>query len=84
MLAHAFVVRRRLETGANRTDLSSFEKVIRQIVQESAVQGLMEDKGCDRQRAEELAEYIGSVVSSYRMSTSSGVSNTGKKLQPTL
>ena len=58
MLAHAFVVQRRLETGTNRTDLSSFEEVIGQIVQESAIQGLMEDKGCDRQRAEELAEYM--------------------------
>ena len=58
MLAHAFVVRRRLETGANHSDFSSFEDVIGQIVRESAIQGLMEDKGCDRDRAEELAEYM--------------------------
>jgi SRSO17 transposase len=58
MLAHAFVVRRRLETGTNQTDFSSFEEVINDIVHESAVQGLMEDKGCDRARAEELAEYM--------------------------
>jgi SRSO17 transposase len=58
MLAHAFVVRRRLETGTKRTDFSSFEKVIRKIILESAIQGLMEDKGCDRNRAEELAEYM--------------------------
>ena len=58
MLAHAFVVRRRLETGANRTDFSSFEEVINDIVHESAIQGLMDDKGCDRARAEELAEYM--------------------------
>ena len=37
MLAHAFVVRRRLETGANRTDFSSFEEVINDIVHESAI-----------------------------------------------
>ncbi|MCW8172231.1 hypothetical protein D8S78_05160 [Natrialba swarupiae] len=58
MLAHAFVVRRRLETGANQSDFSSFEEVISQIVRESAIQGLIEDKGCDRDRAEELAEYM--------------------------
>ena len=58
MLAHAFVVRRRLETGANHTDLSSFEEVIGDIVRESAIQGLIDDKGCDRTRAEELAEYM--------------------------
>ena len=58
MLAHAFVVRRRLETGSNHSDFSSFEEVIGQIVRESAIQGLMEDKGCDRDRAEELAEYM--------------------------
>lgn len=44
MVAHAFVVRRRLETGATSTNLSSFEEMIRQIVRESAIQGLMEDK----------------------------------------
>ncbi len=32
-------------------------RVISQIVRESAIQGLIEDKGCDRDRAEELAEY---------------------------
>ncbi len=58
MLAHAFVVQRRLETGSNRSDFSSFEEVIGQIVREAAIQGLMEDKGCDRARAEELAEYM--------------------------
>jgi len=58
MLAHAFVVRRRLETGTNHTDFSTFEEVINDIVHESAIQGLMEDKGCDRARAEELAEYM--------------------------
>jgi hypothetical protein len=58
MLAHAFVVRRRLETGENRSDFSSFEEVINQIVRESAIQGLIDDKGCDRDRAEELAEYM--------------------------
>jgi hypothetical protein len=58
MLAHAFVVRRRLETGENRSDFSSFEEVINQIVRESAIQGLIDDKGCDRERAEELAEYM--------------------------
>jgi hypothetical protein len=58
MLAHAFVVRRRLKTGTNRSGFSSFENVIGQIVRESAIQGLMEDKGCDRDRAEELAEYM--------------------------
>jgi hypothetical protein len=34
------------------------EEAINQIVQESAVQRHMEDKGGDRQRAEELAEYM--------------------------
>jgi SRSO17 transposase len=58
MLAHAFVVQRRLETGENRSDFSSFEEVINQIVRESAIQGLIDDKGCDRDRAEELAEYM--------------------------
>ena len=58
MLAHAFVVRRRLETGENRSDFSLFEEVINQIVRESAIQGLIDDKGCDRDRAEELAEYM--------------------------
>jgi len=58
MLAHSFVVRRRLETGENRSDFSSFEEVINQIVRESAIQGLIDDKGCDRDRAEELAEYM--------------------------
>lgn len=58
MLAHAFVVQRRLETSATQTDLSSFEDVINQIVWESAIQGLMDDKGCERDRAEELAEYM--------------------------
>jgi SRSO17 transposase len=58
MLAHAFVVQRRLETGENRADLSSFEEVINLIVRESAIQGLIDDKGCDRDRAEELAEYM--------------------------
>ena len=50
--------RRRLETGENRSDFSSFEEVINQIVRESAIQGLIDDKGCDRDRAEELAEYM--------------------------
>ena len=58
MLAHAFVVQRRFETGENRSDFSSFEEVINQIVRESAIQGLIDDKGCDRERAEELAEYM--------------------------
>ena len=58
MLAHAFVVHRRLETGASSTDFSSFEEVIGKIVRESAIQGLMEDKGCDRDQAEEIAEYM--------------------------
>ena len=58
MLAHAFVVRRRLETSANHSDFSSFEEVISQIVRESAIQGLMKDKGCDQDRAEELVEYM--------------------------
>jgi SRSO17 transposase len=58
MLAHAFVVRRRLETSTTQTDFSSFEEVINQIVRESAIQGLMDDKGCGRDRAEELAEYM--------------------------
>ena len=49
MLAHAFVVRRRLETGENRSDFSSFEEVINQIVRESAIQRLIDDKGCDRE-----------------------------------
>ena len=56
ILAHAFVVRRRLETDENRSDFSSFEEIINQIVRESAIQGLINDKGCDR--AEELAEYM--------------------------
>jgi len=58
MLAPAFVVRRRLETGINHSDVSSVEEVIGQIVRESAIQGLMEDKGCNREQAEELAEYL--------------------------
>ena len=58
ILAHAFVVRRRLETSATQTDFSSFEEVINQIVRESAIQGLMHDKRCERDRAEELAEYM--------------------------
>ena len=58
MLAHAFVLQRRFETGENLSDFSSFEDVINQIVRESAIQGLIKDKGCDRDRAEELAEYM--------------------------
>ena len=58
MLAHAFVVRGRPETGSTLTDLSSFEEVINQIICESAIQGLVDDKGCDRDRAAELAEYM--------------------------
>ena len=58
ILAHAFVVRRRLETSATQTDFSSFEEVINQIVRKSVIQGLMHDKRCERDRAEELAEYM--------------------------
>ena len=58
MLAHAFVVRRRFETGENQSDLSSFEEVINQIVRESAIKGLIDNKGCDRDRAKELAEHM--------------------------
>jgi hypothetical protein len=57
-VAHAFVVLQRFETGENRSDFSSFEEVINQIVRESAIQGLIDYKGCDRERAEELAEYM--------------------------
>jgi len=58
MLAHAFVVRRRFETGENHSDFLSFEEVVNLIVRESAIQGLIDDKGCNRERAEELAEYM--------------------------
>jgi hypothetical protein len=58
MLAHALVVRRRVETGENRSDFSPFEKFISQIVRESAIKGLIKYKGYRRDRAEELAEYM--------------------------
>jgi len=49
ILAHAFVVRRRFETGESRSDFLSFEEVVNLIVRESAIQGLIDDKGCNRE-----------------------------------
>ncbi|MEF8853949.1 MAG: IS701 family transposase [Haloarculaceae archaeon] len=55
MLAHAFIAKLRLETGTDRSMLSSFETIVREIVRESATQRVMTEHGLTRAKAEEIA-----------------------------
>ena len=55
MLAHAFIAKLRLETGIDRSELPSFETIVRDIVRESAIQRVMTEHGLNRGKAEEIA-----------------------------